>query len=268
MYKIKAHPKDRPNIIFGSYDLKIVFSNENYGYLGRGSFGLLAKIKYLPNVSQDTPLFIIGNYCEAAPCSILIGGSHKNDEVYNLTFGGNLALRVITGVTDTTVHRTTRVGNGVLLSHDCVVVHGSTIGDSAVIGANEVVRATLPIPSYYYFSGGKNLRPRISEEEIAYLSKHQWWSASNDWLISHFSKILMMEDCEVPLEISSYRLLLRYTSDGDALPGHFQFFGIEKDGVHFDLDHLSAPLKAYFSQVGSKDESIVWTPNIFNLHSL
>ena len=267
MYKIKINSKNRANVMFGSYDLKVRFPDGNIGYVGRGSFNLLSKIKYISGIRQSTPLFKIGNYCEAAQCSIIVGGNHPNNELHNLTFGGNLVLRAILQIETTIVKSTTEIGGAVLLSQDCLILHGSKIGDSAVIGANETVRPTLQVPSFYYFAGGKNIKQRISPIEVEYLRNHPWWLASNEWLIENFHKIRTRALCVIPHEKTSHRLLLNFTPGTDSSGSECDLIGIEMDGVEIHLEHLSTPLKAYFSQIKTQDEFIVWVPDIFKLHA-
>lgn len=74
------------------------------------------------------------------------------------------------------------IGHDVWIGSQALILQGVTIGDGAVIAGGSVV--TKDVPPYAIVGGipAKVIRPRFSEEQIAYLLKLRWWDLPLDKL--------------------------------------------------------------------------------------
>ena len=80
------------------------------------------------------------------------------------------------------------IGNDVWIGTRAIILDGIRIGDGAIIGAGAVV--TKDVPPYTIVGGvpANIIRPRFSEDQIAFLLNYQWWNKNDDWLKRHYQE--------------------------------------------------------------------------------
>lgn len=124
---------------------------------------------------------IIGKFCAIGRGVefVMNGANHFMGGITTYPFhimGGGWEASV-PGVAELPLKGDTVVGSDVWIGQNVTVMPGVHIGDGAVIGANATVASD--IPAYHIAAGNpcRVIRPRFSEEWIAYLCRLRWW----DW---------------------------------------------------------------------------------------
>lgn len=129
----------------------------------------------------------IGKFCSISDeVRIFLGGNHRADWVSTYPFAGLTGeWPEAEGIEDHNVSKgDVVIGNDVWIGFGATILSGVTIGDGAVIGANALVAKDV---APYAIVGGnpaKEIKKRFSDDEIAALSKIQWWN----WPIEKIKK--------------------------------------------------------------------------------
>ncbi len=205
-----THPKAK-YVIFSPYRCKVTFPDGQWGIFGRG--GGLDAIKAVQTFEDytDGPCVIVGNFCEfAAKTTLLTGGEHYNNRVFNMAFRQfPLAKKKTKEAGQEYIPCFSRgqvtIGSNVVVSHGATVRSGVTIGDGAVIGAGSVV--TKDVPPYAIVAGnpGRVIRYRVEERDIEDLLRIAWWNWDHGFLAQHMAAIHML----MPAEFIEYCADLR-----------------------------------------------------------
>lgn len=280
-YKLKVPSNKSFNWIYSSYDLEIRIGSLRIE-IGRFSFGLISRIKILTNPS-DGAVIKAGAFCEAASSSIiLVGGEHRNDDLFNYTFSSGRIFKSfmppedhdLVSVKPTEV---TEIGNNVVISEGCIVISGANIGEGCVIGSLALVRGNLAPYSVYGGVPAAKLRERFSPTMVAL---HR--SARMQDIAAHCMPALprLLHELQLgKLNAEQFTKLVDFlparpkvivealrTDDGKIVFVKPVDFLIGDKSIVNESNR--ATLTKYFEQASNKTEEITWSPDIFNLLDL
>jgi acetyltransferase-like isoleucine patch superfamily enzyme len=141
-------------------------------------------------VQKDTLIqkAVIGRFCSIS-IGVKIGlGQHPTHHVstHPSFFSSSPPLARVFSTTDTfSPIKKTVIGHDVWIGINALVMDGIAIGTGAIVAAGAVV--TKDVPDYAIVAGvpAKIIKYRFDEETRTKLMKTQWWSRTDDWLISY-----------------------------------------------------------------------------------
>lgn len=139
----------------------------------------------------------IGKFCSIADGVIIILANHRIDGATTYPFASLKKYWPSLSdlpTQDHSVKGDVIIGNDVWIGYGATILSGITIGDGAVIAARSVVTKDVPPFAVYGGNPGKVLKYRHSDEDIAALSKIQWWNWTDEVLNERLP--LMMEDLQ------------------------------------------------------------------------
>ena len=171
-------------------------------YVGFGTY--IARNSKLPNS-------IIGRYCSIGENVSLIIGRHPVNEFVSthpaffstekqagFTYVNEKKFPERKYVKVNEYEKSLKIGNDVWIGRNVLIMEGLEIGDGAIIGAGSIV--TKDVESYSICVGipAKKIKNRFSDEDVAFLTKVQWWNKSEQWITqnaSKFEKVDEFYDC-------------------------------------------------------------------------
>jgi acetyltransferase-like isoleucine patch superfamily enzyme len=141
----------------------------------------------------------LGNYCQLAGCTIVLGGNHGPDRVttyplriwLGLEGAGQDGCPVPTG--------DTIIGSDVWACENSLILPGVTIGDGAIVAAGAVV--TKDVPPYAMVGGNpaELIRFRFSEAQREALLDIRWWDWPDEKVLASL-RWLCTEDVDAFIE--------------------------------------------------------------------
>lgn len=156
------------------------FGGTNGSSVGPHTYG---HIDVFESSYQPNDKVIIGDYTSiGVGCRVLVGGDHRRC-ITNFPFFKN-----------DSDGKTTRIGNDVHLGNDVVIISGANIGDGCIVGANSVVRGTMPPYSICYGNPCMPRRYRYEQEQIQELLRIKWWDWSEEVIESRLPDFLLPID--------------------------------------------------------------------------
>jgi acetyltransferase-like isoleucine patch superfamily enzyme len=260
------------------YDLTIQFSSGMQIEIGRFSHGLLRRCRVLTNSLETRPLRI-GAFCESAEgVTIVVGGDHRNESIWNYTCGAgarpfyDLMEREERLLTQCRPARPITIGDNVIISSGSTIVGGAYIGTGSVIAAGALVNKGCSPFGIYAGVPARRVKDRFGEDRVAL---HQ--VANFAKLHSHHVPRLprLLRDLELgvitPEQYSSSisfmehrpRLILQATVKEGVI--HFTAgAGYALGDNPISDGETIAQLDYYFAQFWNPPERVNWTPDIFH----
>jgi acetyltransferase-like isoleucine patch superfamily enzyme len=169
VYELDMKPEDTSTLL-APYDLLISVDGHIRIEIGRFSLTALPRIQLIAN-AVDECLVRIGSFCEVAHGSkIIVGGQHRNEALFNYTFGLQAkvfkafvppaASHLVTSIDAAPLH----IGDNVLVSAGVTILSGIDIGSGTVIGASSLVSGNCEAGSIYAGVPARLIRQRFSPE--------------------------------------------------------------------------------------------------------
>lgn len=268
--------KDRIQVFLGSCAMRTVFEDGNEGLVGRCSLSVLRRFSFTQGAKAPWPVIEVGNFAEAAKCCVQIGGEHANSRIFNNSLGslpllrGHLRNQGIFNYQG--FHPTpTRIGHGVILSRDCLLLPGAQIGIGAVIGAGAVVSKS-PVPDFAVVGGvpAHTIKERISTAQQEMAHALAWWNWDMEFFVRNAHLLL---DAETHFETlratcimdeERYRLVVSVEGRDDAMT--FGVLGYDDQGNFVPMSAAPPDFQVYFAQMtATEGQELTWMPNPFRL---
>lgn len=271
----KFSKKTRLKTFLGSYQLRVVFPNKSIGYVGRGSVGLLGHFCYFSGAVPNHPLIEIGNFCESAETRIILDGDHSNNKIFNNSLGSFPMIREVLRRNNNEAWRpfskdTIKIGNAVILSIDSTVLSGADIGDGTLVGAGSVVKTKL---SEYCIAVGnpcKNLKPRLSENQINIAKEIQWWNLDIEYFINHSALLMDLENNYNYIKTSAVydkrniRVVIDFIKSPEfSAPLTVKVIGIDMNEKYYAIEKLPEVNKYFNQMYRQENQELTWVPCIF-----
>lgn len=172
-----ATPFTRLLSMFGHYDFRVLVDGA-FVDVGAGSLALVDRIQF----RGSGYLGSIGRYCEANPSAkILCGAEHENDVPVNVSFIGLPVFEVTFSKPAMKPLEQLKIGSGVLISTNAVILEGAEIGDGAVIGAGAIVTKKADARGVYGGVPARKLRERMAFAP--------WWDFETTYLLDNHARI-------------------------------------------------------------------------------
>lgn len=273
--KGKFSKKTRLKTFLGSYHLRVVFPNNAVGYVGRGSIGLLGHFCYFSGSLPTHPLIQIGNFCESAETRIILDGDHTNNKIFNNSLGSFPMIREVLRRNNNEAWRpfskdTIKIGNGVILSIDSTILSGACIGDGTLVGAGSVVKTKL---SDYYISVGnpcKDLKPRLSENQINIAKEIKWWNFDIEYFIKNSALLMDLEKNfnyfkkNAKYDNRNIRVVINFIKSPEFnAPMTVKVIGVDINEKYYAIEKMPE-VNSYFNQLyAQENQELTWVPCIF-----
>lgn len=270
--------RNRINSFFGTCNVKLILEDGNSILIGRGSIGIISKLSItLRSYETEKPLALIGNFCEFAECSILIGSEHENSKVFNSTLSGVPIIRdrlPDKGVSTLLAQnqQLTLIGNGTIISKHCIINVGSEIGNGCVIGSGAVTVASKKIDHFSIAVGvpAVSIKSRLTPQKREIAEQLEWWNWDLDFLCENATKLI---DCEVNYKdllstrvMASDRYSLVIAMKGQGSSMSLSLLGIDNDGVFIPMKNTNASFREYFAQIKLPEATeLTWLADPFKL---
>ena len=150
-----------------------------------GDYSYLAGFNALMNVS-------IGKFCSIAQ-GVTIGPGRHPASVFVSTSPVffSTVRQCGTSFADTSYFSETGkvvIGNDVWIGLNAVILDDVVIGDGAIVAAGAIVTGNVAPYSIVGGMPAKLIRYRFDENQIAFLTRDQWWNKDERWLREHFKK--------------------------------------------------------------------------------
>lgn len=255
----------RIKMFFGHFDSRLFISDTAYVDIGRGSLGIAPHLKF------NTPGFrgcvgTVGQFCNAATCTVFAGGEHGNDLPVNVTFGAVPLFDIL--ATQEGIHdlrplpqKPFEIGNAVVLSANCMVLPGAQIGTGTVLAAGAAAKGVLDEFSIYGGLPARKIRDRQSPEIQQRLRAVRWWDFDTLYLLNNLANLQALAidtDAAHQYREPTPRLAWRLTGD------QFQLLGFD-DGTLRPLDEAPAKLRDYVGQVSRQGPgAFIWHAGLWD----
>jgi acetyltransferase-like isoleucine patch superfamily enzyme len=118
----------------------------------------------------------IGDYCQIGPHVLVFGEDHPLDRFSTYT-GKHLLSR---GLRPYMNNAPVRVGHGVWIGCNAMVLRGAEVGNGAVIAAGTVVAGDVPPYTVVAGNPGRVVRDRLDPELAALVDETEWWTLRGD----------------------------------------------------------------------------------------
>ena len=195
--------------LFGHCPIRVYFDQHRYADIGRFSHSVLDKFRLIDGLLDTGCLAEIGDFCEFAPCDVLLGGEHQNHKEINYVFSGCPTFQTLLSQQGVKLGHTSsgvlKLGRGVIVSQNVVILSGSHIADGVVVGASSLVKGKLEGFHIYAGNPAKKIKPRGVDQQ--YLKT--FWESSLDTIFLHLTK-------KSPLTVQSdhsTRLVIKISRD-------------------------------------------------------
>lgn len=271
-------PARRDALFLSCYPLRLNLYDGNTALIGRGSFGLVQHFHLVLGQVYPEPIIEIGNFCEAATCQIVLGGEHRNSKIFNNSLGSFAPVRKLLsdqGMDDwkAVAPKPTKIGHGVILSANCMVLQGAHIGNGAVIGAGAIVTRT-PIADFVIAAGNpaRQIRNRLDALRKEQAELLAWWDWDTTCLFENIQMLVNAEDnfdslmrLKRPAN-NRQRLVIDLMQLTESRQGfRMNITGYEQDGMFIPMQEAPPQIRRYFSQLSAPpDHELVWVPDIFH----
>lgn len=279
LYEMELLKEQRHLAFLAAYDLELS-ARRICVKIGRFSFGMLNMIKFLPSLNDETVLEV-GCFCEAAMnAKILVGGNHRNDDLFNHNFAsGRLFLLLMDDMNralcDVAPSAPIFIGDNVVLSDGVTVTPGARIGSGSVIAAGAVVSHSLEPLGIYGGVPARLLRPRFEPDRAALYDRASFSNVAAHSLGSLPAAMMKLqtgkiavEELKSELEFLPERPVIEMTiepkvgSDRGIQPGAIT--GYRVGDRRITDESAIASLNSYFGQIHADSQKVKWTADIFD----
>lgn len=248
--------------LFGHCSLRVFFDSTRYVNVGRFSHSALDKFRFIDGLISTGCLADIGSFCEFAPCDILLGGEHQSVNGVNQIFSGCPPFQALLSKNGVGLGHLSagpiRIGNGVIVSSNVVILSGSEVGHGTLIGASSLVKGRLVDFAVYAGNPARKLRDRdVNRDHL-----HKFWSSSCASIHSHLTEsteLFLQNDIDRQLAITLSR-------DEKGRLSNIKILGtLQNEKLHRLEDQDG--LYKYAKQLNAKPgESVAWKSDALYLH--
>jgi acetyltransferase-like isoleucine patch superfamily enzyme len=182
MWRIGQQSERRPNgVVIGGgsvIDDSVTFGGSND--VGMYSFaGGDVSVGYGTTIGVQCAIVgpvTIGDFCQIGPQVLVFGEDHPLDRFSTYT-GKHLLSR---GLRPYMNNAEVKIGHGVWIGCNAVVLRGADVGNGAVIAAGTVVAGDVPAYAVVAGNPGRVLRDRLDPELAALVDETKWWTLRGD----------------------------------------------------------------------------------------
>lgn len=240
--KVPINLVDEPSLyqkfllFLGHYDCRVYLTEGAFVDIGGGSLPVTQNIKNIPGGFKGS-LGEIGRFCEFADSAqIMADGEHENDRPVNI---GLTAFPIIGGSfldKGLKAPKPIKIGGGVVISADAIVLSGVEIGDGAVIGANATVTHAVAPSSIVAGSPARVLRKR---QDFA-----PWWDFGIAYFCENLERIqdLALQNDGHEWRRTRPRFVIKLTGGGITVGAFLE------DGAERPISQAPATVREYLSQ--------------------
>lgn len=273
----RVSPARRDALFLNCYPLRLNLYDGNAALVGRGSFGLVQHFHLVLGQTYPDPIIEVGNFCEAATCKIVLGGEHRNDKIFNNSLGSFSPVRKLLSDKGTddwkaVAPKPTKIGHGVILSANGLILQGAHIGNGAVIGAGSTVTRS-PIADFVIAAGNpaRRIRSRLNALQKEQAELLAWWDWDATCLFENIQMLVNAEDnFDTLMRLkrlanSRHRLVIDLKQLSESKQEfRMSITGYEQDGVFIPIEEAPPQIRKYFSQLTAPaEQELVWVPDIF-----
>lgn len=279
-YGVRAPPGSAARSSFlSAYDLSIELNGKYHLEIGRFSQSALRSLKLM--IEETVPVSTvvqIGAFCQfAEDAAILLGGSHRNENLLNVTFGDHQLYKSFMSPQDkdlcsSYLRAGITVGDGVVVSSRAMLFDGAQIGAGTVVGANTFVATDCDAFSIYAGSPARKVRERLDSER-----QHQYITANLPFVAAHavpqlpsvmtaFQTGTMSPDemrARLPLMDARPKVHVGIRVDPSAPNSKFEFQDFSIGGKRVPDGSERDTLFQYFAQYNSDRTDLNWSPDVF-----
>ena len=253
---------DRFKAAYGIFNLVFRF-NEFEVHIGRGSLSALSSLIFFPRIqTKSCVLAEIGQFCEFADCSILLGGEHSRQNVHS-TFGASLEIMLTINpeLFKPTSNGIIKIGACNVFSFKSIILSGSSLEHNCIVGAGALVRGSFLEFSKIVGVPGKSIGRRISEDRINYLNNNKWWDASYDWISNSLNSIQLGQIPKYAYIEDPYKntALIVDLQLEDAKISSLKLNGYRLNGVNYDKSKIPKKIIEYLDDFNGTDPVIIDT---------
>lgn len=261
--------------LLAPYDLVITVAPKVRLEIGRFSLGLLPRIRLIANPADEW-VFTAGAFCEIAhDATIVIGGEHRNDALFNYTFGGpaNAFKHIMTqqdwSLRTVAPARPIRIGDNVMVSTGAIVMGGAEIGTGSVIGAGAVVTGKCEPLGIYVGVPAKRLRNRFDQRMADLYARMELPRVSAEDVVK--IPVLLDKLAKDEITLTEYAAAVRFLQDRpkvllEGAIGSGSTINLIKTVGYMIGGQAVANtgLDAYFAQIWRREgNNVRWSPDIF-----
>ncbi len=264
--------------IFGSLGVKFLI-DDDWLYVGRGSYGAIQRIQSYKNHSQGRLLLKVGDFSEFSDCDIVLGGEHDNSSMFNLTLNCfphvssdiSANYKSIDNAPTSYAKDIIEIDSNVLVSTKSLILSGSKIGHGTIVGANTVVTNELLPNGVYIGSPAKFIKNRFTDNEWEIYAKVNWTSVDIHDLFylgalirkHEFSILDDMIRSVRKCENNSFVVFRAGRNNKRLIPKQIE--GVEINSKFYMAKDLPKEMLNYFSQANDlKTTNIDWIPDPFD----
>jgi acetyltransferase-like isoleucine patch superfamily enzyme len=267
--------------LIAAYDVSLVVASRIRVDVGRFSHGALGRIRILsgPRPDRTSPLVSIGSFCECAiDCLILVGGEHRNVNLFNQTLGQFGAYYKTFMSPEDRVLCETVASNGIILGDDVVVstratvLDGSHLGDGSLLGAGAVLKGRTAPFSIHAGVPARFLRDRLPVDDQAKYREVDFPNVAAHTLpllpttaLAYQRGLITLQQLRerLPRLVERPRIHATASLNPDMSIGTMtiESFSVGSEPVQ---DPVKVErLHRYFQQLGSSEETVDWVPDVF-----
>jgi hypothetical protein len=268
----------RWHILLAPYDLELDLGSSLHISIGRFSVGLLGRMRIITR-SNAGLILRAGSFCEiSGDALILVGGEHRNQSLLNCTIPGyGKVFRLFMDAENQELSSVadcgpTEIGDNVIISAGVTLLAGAKVGAGCVIGAGTVVTRECEKNGIYAGVPGRRIRDRLTPRLTEIYDALRLADVMAHHIPTFPALVAQLERGEIG--ISDYLKAVSFlparptvhldASVCDGIPNFTKVTGYSLGGTRITDCRILDQLNGYFSQIGSADSKIVWTPDIFH----
>lgn len=281
MVTLKLPAGKKQEVLLSPYSLTMAGPGYRFE-VGRFSYAVLARAHMFLSPDDDAALRV-GAFCEfSTDAMLVIGGEHRNDSLFNVTFGASQTIKSMMDhdnrrLAQTYAATSITIGDNVILSKRAIVLDGATVGSGCVIAAGAIVTSECALLGIYGGIPARRLRDRFPEGRAEIYTATRWWDVHAHDLVRLPLLLNRLERGEITLD--DFRGSVGYLhkrpvvhlaceggqSGGVAIKGvsHYTI-----DGTKIDDTDTVTKLNRYFAQGWDKSDTLQWSPDIFHAMGL